>query len=201
MSCDFELKWSSAISIVDQCRLKQIANKRCQNKGNWILYKMVISDFQKKLDFNPQNFKKQVFFFWENCCKIQNFLSFQKTVLYVQDTHESSSHAKFQIPISIFDPQMAVISVKCGDVIKINHIFGPFIDIVYTKTNYTIGFLRWNWIRKMSYFQNFEFWKLTLFDPFWPDLQAGSEKWPISTLFRTWKFCSVKFMTINNKLF
>ena len=26
---------------------------------------------------------------------------------------------------------MTVISVKCGDVIKINHIFGPFIDIVH----------------------------------------------------------------------
>ena len=51
-------------------------------------------------------------------------------------------HAKFQIRISIFDPQMTVISVKCGDVIKINHIFGPFIDIVHKKTNYTVGFLR-----------------------------------------------------------
>ena len=39
---------------------------------------------------------------------------------------------------------MTVISVKCGDVIKLNHIFGAFIDIVvlYTKTNYTVGFLR-----------------------------------------------------------
>ena len=26
---------------------------------------------------------------------------------------------------------MTVISVKCGDVIKINHIFGPLIDIVH----------------------------------------------------------------------
>ena len=26
---------------------------------------------------------------------------------------------------------MTVISVKCGDVIKINHIFGQFIDIVH----------------------------------------------------------------------
>ena len=31
--------------------------------------------------------------------------------------------------------------------------------------------------------------------------KAGSEKWPISTLFLTWKFCSVNFMTINNELF
>ena len=26
---------------------------------------------------------------------------------------------------------MTVISVRCGDVIKLNHIFGPFIDIVH----------------------------------------------------------------------
>ena len=31
----------------------------------------------------------------------------------------------------MFDPQMTVINVKCDDVIKINHIFGPFIDIVH----------------------------------------------------------------------
>ena len=44
--------------------------------------------FSKILDFDPQNFKKQVF--WQNCSKIKNFQNFQKTVLYVQDTHESS---------------------------------------------------------------------------------------------------------------
>ena len=53
---------------------------------------------------------------------------------------------------------MTVISVKCGDVLKINHIFGAFIDIVH-KNN-----LR-HWIPEMKlnqksvfYFQNFEFW-------------------------------------------
>ena len=31
----------------------------------------------------------------------------------------------------MFFPQMTVISVKFGDVIKINYIFEPFIDIVH----------------------------------------------------------------------
>ena len=28
---------------------------------------------------------------------------------------------------------MAVISVKCGDIIKVNHIFGPLLDIVHNN--------------------------------------------------------------------
>ena len=68
---------------------------------------------------------------------------------------------------SIFDPQMTVISVKCGDVIKQNHIFGPFIDVAHKK-NYTIEFLRSNWIRKLRFsfkILNFENWPFfTLFD-------------------------------------
>ena len=47
-------KWSSAISIADQCILKQIAKKRCQNKGNWIFYEMAVSDFQT-FGFWPPN--------------------------------------------------------------------------------------------------------------------------------------------------
>ena len=70
-------KWSSAISIADQCTLKQIANKRCQNKGNWIIYKMAISDFQNVWILTPQISKN--YFFWEKCSKIQNFPNFQKT--------------------------------------------------------------------------------------------------------------------------
>ena len=52
---------------------------------------------------------------------------------------------------------MTVISVKCGDVIKINHVFGPFIDIVHKNKLH-------RWIPEMKlnqksafYFQNFEF--------------------------------------------
>ena len=52
---------------------------------------------------------------------------------------------------------MTVISVKCGDVIKINQIFGPFIDIVHKNKLH-------RWIPEMKlnqksafYFQNFEF--------------------------------------------
>ena len=33
------------------------------------------------------------------------------------------------------------------------------------------------------------------------DRFAGSEKWPVSPLFCTWKFCSVRFLTGNNELF
>ena len=52
---------------------------------------------------------------------------------------------------------MTLISVKCGDVIKINHIFGPFIDIVNKNKLH-------RWIPEMKlnqksafYFKNFEF--------------------------------------------
>ena len=31
--------------------------------------------------------------------------------------------------------------------------------------------------------------------------RAGSGKWPIATLFLSWKFCTVKFVTINNEFF
>ena len=56
---------------------------------------------------------------------------------------------------------MTVISVKCGDVIKINSIFGPFIDIVHKNKLH-------RWIPEMKlnqkgvfYFHNFEFLKST----------------------------------------
>ena len=136
---------------------------------------MAISDLQNFLDFDPQIFKNKLF--WKKCSKIQNFQNFQKNAIYVYDTNESSSHAKFQIRISIFDSQMTVISVKCGDVTKINHIFGPFIDIVHKNILH-----RWFPEMKLNhksafYFQNFEFWKLTFFDLFWPDLEVKSENY------------------------
>ena len=58
---------------------------------------------------------------------------------------------------------MTVISVKCGDVIKINHIFGPFIDIVHkNKLHRWIPEIKLNQ-NSAFYFHNFEFWKLTFF--------------------------------------
>ena len=69
--------------------------------------------------------------------------------------------------MTIFDPQMTVISVKCGDVIRINHIFGPFIDIVHKhKLHHWITEMKLNQ-KSMFCFQNFEFLLLTLFDPFY----------------------------------
>ena len=57
--------------------------------------------------------------------------------------------------MSMFDPQMTVISVNCGDTIKINHIFGPVIDIVHKNELH-------HWTPEMKlnqkcvfYFQNF----------------------------------------------
>ena len=60
---------------------------------------------------------------------------------------------------------MTVISVKCGDVIKINHIFGPFIDIVHKhKSHHWIAEIKLNQ-KSAFYFPNFENWPfLTLFD-------------------------------------
>ena len=81
---------------------------------------------------------------------------------------QSSSHAKFQIHISIFDPQMTVISVKCGDVIKINHIFGAFIDIVHKKPITPLDSWDETESEKCALFSkilNFENWPfLTFFD-------------------------------------
>ena len=52
---------------------------------------------------------------------------------------------------------MTVISVKCGDVIKLNHIFKPFIDIVHkNKLHRWISEMKLNQ-KSAFYFQNFEF--------------------------------------------
>ena len=45
---------------------------------------------------------------------------------------------------------MTVISVKCGDVVKINHIFGPFIDIVHKNKSH-------HWIPEMKLNQKVHF--------------------------------------------
>ena len=81
MSCDFELKM--VVRYIDRRLLYAEANrkKRCQNKGNLILYKMAISDFQNFGILTPKIKKNK--FFWKKCSKIQNFPNFQKTVLYV----------------------------------------------------------------------------------------------------------------------
>ena len=101
----------------------------------------------------------QNIFFWKKCSKIQNFQNFQKTV-YMYRTHMRvvcTMHAKFQIRISIFDTQMTVISVKCRDFIKINHIFGPFTDIVHkNKLHRWISEMKLNQ-KSAFYFQNCEF--------------------------------------------
>ena len=61
---------------------------------------------------------------------------------------------------------MTVISVKCGDVIKINHIFGQLMDIVHkNKLHRWIPEIKLNQ-KNAFYFQNFEFRKLTFFDLF-----------------------------------
>ena len=52
---------------------------------------------------------------------------------------------------------MTVINVKCGDVIKINHVFGLFIDIVHNnKLHHWIPEMKLNQ-KRVFYFQNFDF--------------------------------------------
>ena len=52
---------------------------------------------------------------------------------------------------------MTVISVKCGDVIKINHILGPFIDVAHkNKLHHWISEIKHDQ-KSAFYFQNFEF--------------------------------------------
>ena len=81
MSCDFELKM--VVRYIDRRLLYAEANRKkmCQNKGNWIVYKMAISDFQNFWILTPKISKNK--FFWKKCSKIQNFQNFQKNVLYV----------------------------------------------------------------------------------------------------------------------
>ena len=81
MSCDFELKM--VVRYIDRRLLYAEANRKkmCQNKGNWIVYKMAISDFQIFWILTPKISKNN--FFWKKCSKIQNFQNFQKNVLYV----------------------------------------------------------------------------------------------------------------------
>ena len=75
---------------------------------------------------------------------------------------------------------MSVISVKFGDVIKINHIFGPFIDIVHkNELHRSISGIKLNQ-KSAFYFQNFEFWKLTFFTLF--DLTLRSNLKIIATI-------------------
>ena len=57
---------------------------------------------------------------------------------------------------------MTVISVKCGDVIKRNHIFGPYIDIVHKKKLH-------RWIPEIKLNQKSENQK--------PDLEVKSENY------------------------
>ena len=81
MSGDFEPKM--VVIYIDRRLMYTEANRkqRCQNKGNWILYKMAISDFQNSWILTPKISKNK--FFWKKFSKIQNFQNFQKTVLYV----------------------------------------------------------------------------------------------------------------------
>ena len=52
---------------------------------------------------------------------------------------------------------MTVVSVKCGDVIKINHIFWPFIEVAHKhKLHHWIPEIKLDQ-KKAVYFQNFEF--------------------------------------------
>ena len=75
---------------------------------------MAISDFSNFAFLTPK-IKKTLL--GENISKIQNFGKISKTGKYVRELPLSSHHAKFQINIFNFDPQMAVIYVKSDDVI------------------------------------------------------------------------------------
>ena len=82
--------------------------------------------------FDPQKSKKiqKSVFAWTNVYKIQNFQFFQKTGIYVREPPVGSQNAKFQVNSSIFDPQMALIWVPCGDVIFVFLKILAFIDFL-----------------------------------------------------------------------
>ena len=76
--------------------------KRPTNIGFWTKFSP-LSDgylrFSKLKFFDPQNLKNQKFL--KTFDKINNFQNFQKTEKTVLDIHLTSSHAKFQLNISI----------------------------------------------------------------------------------------------------
>ena len=88
MLCDFELKM--VVIYIDrtlmhaEAKRKQKVSK--QRKLNYLQDSYL--GFSKKFGFWPPKFQKK--FFWEKCSNIQNFQNFQKNVLYVWKTHESS---------------------------------------------------------------------------------------------------------------
>ena len=85
MSCDFELKM--VVSYIDRRSMYAEANRKQKVSKERKLNSLQDGylGFSNFLDLAPKISKNN--FFWEKCSKIQNF---QKTVLYVYDTHESS---------------------------------------------------------------------------------------------------------------
>ena len=81
MSCDFELKM--VVSYIDRRLMYAEANRKQKVSKQRKLNSLQdgYPGFSKFLDFDPQTFKKQVF--WKKCSKIQNFQNFRKTALYV----------------------------------------------------------------------------------------------------------------------
>ena len=81
MSCDFELKM--VVRYIDRRLLYAEANRKkmCQNKGNWIVYKMAISDFQNFWILTPKISKNK--FSGKSALKSKIFKIFKKNVLYV----------------------------------------------------------------------------------------------------------------------
>ena len=69
---------------------------------------------------------------------------------------------------------MTVISVKCGDIIKINHIFGPFIDIVHKKQITPLD--SWDETESEKCVLFSKFWILKI-DLFWPFLTFLTSPW------------------------
>ena len=81
MSCDLELKM--VVSYIDRRLMYAEANRKQkvskQRKLNSLQDGYL--GFSEILDFDPKNFKKQVFL--EKCSKTKDCQNFQKTVLYV----------------------------------------------------------------------------------------------------------------------
>eukprot|EP00915_Cephaloidophora_sp_WS-2016_P011029 GHVH01016234.1.p1 GENE.GHVH01016234.1~~GHVH01016234.1.p1 ORF type:complete len:149 (+),score=6.02 GHVH01016234.1:357-803(+) len=147
--------------MIEQRVLKQIANQIRQKEGNDILYKMAISDLQN-CGFLTPKIQKIVYIFFK-VYKIQNFKNFQKTGRYVREPPLMSDYAKFQTNISIFDPQMTLISVQFDGRIFFKSQILTFLHIIHkNKMHHWIAVTKLD--RKHVYFiPNFGFQNLTFF--------------------------------------
>ena len=171
MSCDFELK--IVVRYIDRRLMYAEANRKQkvskQRKLNSLQDGYL--GFSKFLDFEPQTFKKTSFS-GKSALKSKIFKIFKKPY-YMYRTHMRVVRMpNFKFVSQLFTPKW-LISVKCGDVIKII----TFWAIYRHRTQKQITPLdSWEETESEKCVLLSKFWILKI-DLFWPDLEVKSENY------------------------